>query len=87
MKHYTIVRSECDEQHARYRYAVKQIVQDGGQGRLAMVNVSGVKGHSDPLRNIRNVELVVDGDGEVTAINVDGDCVVQRNSTLATYGE
>ena len=89
MKLFTIVRSEqryhvvADYQVPCYRYAVKQVcdddetLHDSGAGKLAMVMLSGISGKNDPLRNIRNAELLIGEDSQVNAINIDGDCVIR----------
>jgi len=86
---YTIIRSErflSESNQPNYRYAIKQVCNDG-QGKLAMVTLSGVSGQNDPLRNIRNVELLIGQDNsEIKAINIDGDCVIQRNRSVSDSG-
>jgi hypothetical protein len=84
LQFYTIVRSErflSDSNQPQYRYAIKQVCKDG-EGKLALVSLTGANGRNDPLRNIRNVELIIGADNEVKAINIDGDCVVRRNSLV-----
>ena len=66
-----------------YRYAIKQVCNNDSQGKLAMVTLSGVSGRNDPLRNIRNVELLIGQDNEINAINVDGDCVIERSRSVS----
>ena len=81
---YTVIRSEkctSDTNQPIYRYAIKQVCDQGeGLGMLALVSLSGVSGQTDPLRNIRNVELLIGTNNEIKAINIDGDCVVERNT-------
>lgn len=85
---YTIVRAErfmSESNQPNYRYAIKQVCNDG-QGKLALVSLTGANGRNDPLRNIRNVELIIGTDNEVKAINIDGDCVVRRNCLVTSAG-
>ena len=72
---FTIVRSEMVEP-GQFRYAVKELTVEGG--RPATVWLNAVKGRTDPLLQIRNVQLVL-RDGVIVAINLDGDCVVRRS--------
>jgi len=70
---YTVVRADKSTEPGTYRYAIKEVKDDGG--RLALVTLEGATGRKDPLDQVRNVELRL-SDNHITAINVDGDAVM-----------
>jgi len=76
MKHYTIVRTDRSTEKGCFKYAVKEVNEDEGQ--VALVILEGARGTTDPLRQVRNVDLRI-SDNRITAINLDGDAVI-RNS-------
>lgn len=71
---YTVVRNDRGHQPGTFKYAIKEVREDGA---LAMVTLDGAKGDVDPLDKVRNVELRVSADQLITAVNLDGDCVVR----------
>jgi len=72
---FTIVRNDRCNAVGTFKYAIKEVKEDGA---LAMVILEGARGSSnDPLDKVRNVELRISDNNQITAINLDGDCVVK----------
>lgn len=71
---FTIIRQTPCSRPGTFQYAIKEVKEDGA---LAMVILEGAKGITDPLDKVRNVELRISNNDLITAINLDGDCVVK----------
>lgn len=71
---FTIVRNDRCSEEGTFKYAIKEVKEDGA---LAMVTLDGAKGSNDPLDKVRNVELRISDSNQITAINLDEDCVVK----------
>ncbi|KAI0215397.1 hypothetical protein LSAT2_032576 [Lamellibrachia satsuma] len=73
---FTVIRQERLSE-GRFRYAVKEMKEREEDIRLTVVYVEDAVGNQGPLAHVKNCELVLDGD-KVTAINLDGDCLVRK---------
>ena len=75
-KSYTLGQKAKQLAPGRFQYAVKELTSEGDIPHL-LVTLEGASGKLNPLRAVRNCELIVRGD-EVVAINIDGDCVAKK---------
>ena len=75
-KSYTLGQKAKQLAPGKFQYAVKELTSDGDITCL-LVTVEGASGKLNPLRAVRNCELILKED-EIVAINIDGDCVAKK---------
>lgn len=70
---YTVLRNKMI-QPGKFEYALRENKEDG---ELVMAILTDAQGKTNPLQAARNVEMKV-ANGQVVAVNLDGDCVVRK---------
>ena len=58
----------------KYEYAIKENKEDG---IMTSAVLEGTQGKTNPLQAVRHIELRMDK-SQITAMNLDGDCVVKK---------
>lgn len=71
---YTVLKSTLLEP-GKFQFALKENKEDGVLTAGVLV---GAQGKHNPLMAARNVEMKLDGQGQIVAININGDCVVRK---------
>lgn len=71
---YTVFKSTMVEP-GKFQYALKDNKPDGPLTAGVMV---GAQGKHDPLKAAHNVQMKIDKQSQILAINIDGDCVVRK---------
>jgi hypothetical protein len=72
---YTIIKTKM-VQPGIFEFALRVNTEDGALLRGVIENAAG---KYNPLQSVRNVELKVNSDnGQILAINVNGDCVARK---------
>ena len=59
----------------KFKFALKENKDDGVITAGVLV---GAQGKHNPLQAAHNVEMKLDAQGHIVAINLDGDCVVRK---------
>ena len=59
----------------KFKFALKENKEDGV---LTGGILAGAQGKRNPLQAAHNVEMKLDAQGQILAINLDGDCVVRK---------
>jgi len=70
---YTVLRNKM-LQPGKLEYALRENKEDG---EIVMAVLQDAQGKTNPLQAARNVEMKVN-DGQVIAVNLDGDCVIRK---------
>jgi len=70
---YTVLRNKM-LQPGKFEYALRENTEDGAH---VIAVLADAQGKTNPLMSARNVEMKV-ADGQVIAVNLDGDCVVRK---------
>jgi len=70
---YTVLRNKM-LQPGKFEYALRENKEDG---EIVMAVLQDAQGKTNPLQAARNVEMKVN-DGQVIAVNLDGDCVIRK---------
>lgn len=73
---YTLGQKPKQLEPGKFQYAAKQLTTEGDIPHM-MVTLEGASGKLNPLRAVRNCELIVRNE-QIVGINVDGDCVVMK---------
>jgi len=71
---YTVLKSTLLEP-GKFQFALKENKDDGV---LTAGVLTGAQGKNNPLKAAHNVEMKLDAQGQIVAINLDGDCVVRK---------
>jgi len=71
---YIVLKSTMMEP-GKFQFALKENKDDGALTAGVLV---GAQGKHNPLQAARNVEMKLDSHGQITAINLDGDCIVRK---------
>lgn len=71
---YTVLKSTLLEP-GKFQFALKENKDDGVLTAGVLV---GAQGKHNPLQAARNAEMKLDAQGQIVAINIDGDCIVRK---------
>jgi len=71
---YIVLKSTLLEP-GKFQFALRENKEDGA---LTAGVLTGAQGKRNPLQAARNAEMKVDAQGQIVAINLDGDCVVRK---------
>jgi len=71
---YTVLKSTLLEP-GKFQFALKENKEDGVLTAGVLV---GAQGKHNPLQAARNVEMKLDAQGHIVAINLDGDCIMRK---------
>jgi len=71
---YIVLKSTLLEP-GKFQFALKENKDDGV---LTAGVLHGAQGKHNPLQAARNVEMKLDADGQIVAVNLDGDCIVRK---------
>jgi len=74
---YIVLKSTLMEP-GKFQFALRENKEDGV---LIAGVLAGAQGKHNPLQSARNVEMKVDAQGQIVAINLDGDCIVRKWET------
>jgi len=71
---YIVLKSTLVEP-GKFQFALRENKEDG---TVTAGVLMGAQGKRNPLQAARNVEMKLNAQGQIVAINLDGDCVVRK---------